>query len=264
MIAEKEALEKIISEANKEKTKWREVIDIFNDRFSVPFIVKMENQSDVILKSDVPNIKFEFKDGSKGNSIPVGEDELLKVLSNGERKALYILNIIFEVEARKEAKQKTLYIVDDIADSFDYKNKYAIIEYLKDISTETYFYQIVLSHNFDFYRTISGRLLLPRNHRFHTVKTDESIEIVVEKYQNNPFSYWKEHLANKAEMLIASIPFVRNLAEYCGLDNEYKKLTSLLHIKEDTDLTTIEDLETMFVSVRPTTPFQIKPDPACL
>ena len=48
--------------ANEEATKWGKVIDIFNDRFSVPFVVKMVNQNDVILKSEAPNIKFEFKD----------------------------------------------------------------------------------------------------------------------------------------------------------------------------------------------------------
>ena len=47
-----------------------------------------------------------------------------------------MLNIIFEVEVRKNLKHETLFVVDDIADSFDYKNKYAIIEYLKDISGE--------------------------------------------------------------------------------------------------------------------------------
>ncbi|MFO0704840.1 MAG: hypothetical protein U0517_02585 [Candidatus Andersenbacteria bacterium] len=64
--------------------------------------------------------------------------------------ALYILNIIFEIRARKKANQKTLLIVDDIADSFDYKNKYAIVEYLKDISEDDNFFQIILTHNFDF------------------------------------------------------------------------------------------------------------------
>lgn len=54
--------------------------------------------------------------------------------------------------------QKTLFIVDDIADSFDYKNKYAIIEYLKDIGDNEIFHQIILTHNFDFHRTVSSRL----------------------------------------------------------------------------------------------------------
>lgn len=60
-------------------------------------------------------------------------DSLLKVLSQGERRALYILNILFEIETRRKQGAVTILVVDDIADSFDYKNKYAIIEHLKDI-----------------------------------------------------------------------------------------------------------------------------------
>ena len=37
------------------------------------------------------------------------------------------------------------------------KNKYAIIEYLKDISEDPKFKMIILTHNFDFYKTIKKR-----------------------------------------------------------------------------------------------------------
>ena len=47
---------------------------------------------------------------------------------------------------------------DDIADSFDYKNKYAIVEYLKEISEHPYIDVLILTHNFDFYRTVVHRL----------------------------------------------------------------------------------------------------------
>jgi len=237
----KAEIEKIVAIAKLEQTKWINVINIFNERFSVPFVVKMANQEDVILKSEAPNITFEFKDGENGKSIPVNEGDLVRVLSNGEKRALYILNIIFEVEARKEAQQKTLFIIDDIADSFDYKNKYAIVEYLKDISDEKDFYQIILTHNFDFYRTISGRLNLERKNKLHTIKSNDAVKLTEEKYQKNPFIHWKENL-NNDEMLIASIPFVRNLAEYCGYETCELKLTSLLHIKNDTATITVGDL----------------------
>lgn len=48
-----------------------------------------------------------------------------------------------------------MFVIDDIADSFDYKNKHAIIQYLQDISEEPRFHQIILAHNFDFFRTIA-------------------------------------------------------------------------------------------------------------
>ncbi len=242
----KEAIEKIIAQAKKEATKWQAVIDVFNERFSVPFKVTMENQEDVILKSEAPSIKFRFKD--KDREVLVEEGDLLRILSNGEKRALYILNIIFEVQARQEAGQETLFIIDDVADSFDYKNKYAIIEYLHDVLETSNFYQIILTHNFDFYRTIGGRLGLLRENRLHTVKSDEATKLVADKYQKNPFATWKQHFDND-EMLIASIPFVRNLAEYCGYEDEEKKLTYLLHIKADTDSITIADLEAVFKKV---------------
>jgi len=245
----KKEIESIVSKAKEEKTKWLDVIGIFNKRFSVPFVVSMENQDEVILNSDAPNIKFKFQDNESEDQIPVEEKDLLEVLSNGEKRALYILNIIFEVEARKEANQETLFIVDDIADSFDYKNKYAIAEYLKDISLGHNFFQIILSHNFDFYRTISSRLDLGREQKLHTVKTGTSIKFIQEKYQNNPFNHWKNHLDSNDIMLVAAIPFIRNLAEYCGFDEHFQKLTSLLHQKQDTNDITIFDLEAIIRDV---------------
>jgi hypothetical protein len=240
----KKEIEEIVTQAKKEETQWRKVIEEFNKRFSVPFKLSVDNQDDVILKSESPSIKFIFEDLNK-NTTPIEEEELFKVLSSGERRALYILNIIFEVQARKKSSQETLFVIDDIADSFDYKNKYAIIEYLKDISKESIFKQIILTHNFDFHRTVSSRLDMLREHKLNTVKTKNEIQLIEEKYQNNPFYTWKNnfHLDNKKPMLIASIPFVRNLAEYTGHKDNYRKLTSLLHFKQDTSKILISDLE---------------------
>lgn len=244
----KTKIAEIVEEAKNERTKWTEVISIFNERFSVPFVVRMENQEDVILKSDAPNICFDFledQDNKDSNVTPIDEVALKEVLSHGEKRALYILNIIFEVEARKAANHKTLFIVDDIADSFDYKNKYAIIEYLKEVSEEDGFQQIILSHNFDFYRTVSSRLQLDRASRMLVSKTNKEVFLQEEIYQRSaPFSHWRKHLTDKP-MLIASIPFLRNLAEFSGDDVSYGKLISLLHIKTDTAQFTVADLEAL-------------------
>lgn len=242
-------IEEIVAQAKKEETQWKKVIEEFNRRFYVPFKLYVDNQEDVILKSEGPSIKFLFEDVGESRSIE--EDELFKALSNGELRALYILNIIFEVEARKQSNQETIFIIDDIADSFDYKNKYAIIEYLKDISEVSIFKQIILTHNFDFYRTISSRLNMERRNKLNTIKTNDGIKLVEETYQKPPFNTWKDnfHLADKEPMLIASIPFVRNIAEYSGYTDNFNKLTTLLHIKEDTQNTTINDLQAIFKEV---------------
>lgn len=238
----KQKLQIITEKAMGEKTKWIDIIDIFNKRFSVPFRVTIENQEDVILKNETPNIVFKFTDDI-GTLTKIDKSKLIDTLSNGEKRALYLLNIIFEVEARKEKKQETIFVIDDIADSFDYKNKYAIVEYLKDISNIGIFKQVILTHNFDFYRTICSRLPGQRQHHLHAIKNGENILIKETKYQKNPFQdCWKNHL-DKPEYLIASIPFLRNLAEYCGYKPEYEQLTSFLHMKTSKFDLTVSDLE---------------------
>ena len=60
--------------------------------------------------------------------------ESLDVLSQGKRRALYLLNIIFELEKIKATGKECVLIINDIADSFDYKNKYVIIEYFYELA----------------------------------------------------------------------------------------------------------------------------------
>lgn len=226
----KENIKKIIEDAKKEETIWESVIDLFNDRFFVPFTLWIKNKEDSVVKWIAPAVLFtiEWKE--------VEEKDLIDVLSQWEKRALYILNILFEIEVRKNRWYKTLLIIDDIADSFDYKNKYAIVEYLREIK-ETHkndFNMIILTHNFDFYRTVKSRLWIDRPDNLHAIKTKDIIIIDKEKYQNNPFEYWKKEYKNwNIAMLVALIPFVRNLIEYTiNKENEdFKKLTCILHKK---------------------------------
>lgn len=234
-------IESIVLQAKQERTTWLEVVDIFNKRFSVPFKLSIGNQDQVILNDSAPIIKFEFSDES--NTAPVDEQALLKVLSTGEKRALYLLNIIFEVQARMKSSTPTVFIIDDIADSFDYKNKYAIVEYLKDIAECDFFYQITLTHNFDFFRTIGSRLNVHRKNRLITEKCIDSIALIEEKYQKNPLIHWKRNLSREPSMLIAAIPLARNLAEYSGDESRFNKLTSLLHYKNDTLTISVRKLE---------------------
>lgn len=240
----KTKLEVIIKKAGEEATSWQEVMDIFNERFEVPFKVVMANKTDVILKRSAPSIGFHFKDPEEADVV-INENDLWAVLSNGEKRALYILNIIFEVKAREELAQETIFIIDDIADSFDYKNKYAIIEYLNDIAHKEGFHQIILTHNYDFYRNVTSRLQVRPEARFYVSVYKKKISIVPDRYPDNPFRTWKQKLHENNEMLIATIPFLRNLATFCGHSEHKNTLTKLLHIKEGTDDITVSQLETI-------------------
>lgn len=243
-----EEVEKLLKLATQETTEWENVVGIFNTRFShLPFYLNIKNRNDVILKDEVPTVEFVFRDGEE-EKIFGNKNELLKILSTGEKRALYILNIIFEVEARKKEATETLFIIDDIADSFDYKNKYAIVEYLKNISEIDKFYMLILTHNFDFFRTIESRGVSSYGQCLITVKNQSEIKLEKAKYLKNPFiKDWKNNLKD-TKKLVSSIPFVRNIIEYTqGEDNDdYLLLTSMLHYKDNTENLTISDIEKVF------------------
>jgi hypothetical protein len=244
----------IEDEAKKQSTQWETVIEIFNSRFFVPFKLEAKNRIPVMLgQEQMLTLGFTFEEGT--DHAAVERDALMKVLSTGERRAFYILNIIFEVEARKKLKQETLLVIDDIADSFDYRNKYAIIQYLKDIAEEPYFNQIILTHNFDFFRTINSRFI-DYPHCLMAVRSSDHISLDQAKGIQNVFGNdWRMCFFTDPKKKIASIPFVRNLIEYTkGKENpEYVKLTSLLHWKSDSDSITEKELDTIYGSVCCTT-----------
>lgn len=221
--------------ARNERTAWQEVIEIFNERFFVPFELKVKNLVSVVLNEEkIPKLGFTFKEGD--NRRDVERNALLEVLSTGERRAFYILNVIFEIEARRKAGQRTLIIVDDVADSFDYKNKYAIIQYLKDIAEDGEFRQVILTHNFDFFRTIQSRFV-NYNSCFMVAKKGSGIEINKAVGIKNIFvKDWKVYFGTEPRKRIASIPFMRNLVEFTKGEDDpnYETLTSLLHIKDGT------------------------------
>lgn len=248
----KEKLDEIEVKAQSQRTLWDDVVSKFKSRFFVPFEIEISNKSNAILGKTSPNILFKFMNVKTGVPKEMKRQELdgIEILSQGEKRALYILNIMFNVEAKIKENAKTLFIIDDIADSFDYRNKYAIIQYLKDISKEDFFYQIILTHNFDFFRTLESRKIATYNNCLFSYKTDTEIKLVKAEGIKNPFiNDWKNDLTNPKK-LIASISFVRNIIEYVDgeANPDYLKLTSALHWKADTENIFVSDLQSIFTT----------------
>lgn len=239
----KAEIEAIIKDAKKESETWKEIIKTFNDRFFVPFEIILRNQDDVILKQETANLEFDYKDTNE-SPIPKDKNSLLSILSKGEQRAFYILQFLFEIESRKHLSQETLLILDDVADSFDYKNKYAIIEYISELYDNQTFKSIILTHNFDFYRTIASRLHLNKNAVFMATKdNNRKIALNQGQYRKDVFCYFKKNLSNK-KIFISIIPFLRNLIEYMEDEpnSDYLKLTSCLHIKTETESINCSDI----------------------
>lgn len=242
-------MRKIEEQASVQSTQWEDVIRIFNDRFTVPFKLKAENKVQVMLGQDrLLTLGFSFDDGAA--SADVEKNQLMKALSTGELKAFYVLNVIFEMEVRRKAGQKTLFIVDDIADSFDYKNKYAIIEYLRDIADNADFCQLLLTHNFDFFRTVASRYV-NRTRLLMATRSGEGVRLEGAYGVNNVFAHWKTSFFDDSTKKIACIPFIRNIIEYTqsNQDAKYLRLTSMVHVKADSEAITVAELDDIFRQV---------------
>lgn len=240
---------KIKEQAKSTRSQWDNVLDIFKSRFTVPFNIEVPNIEDVVLNNELPEFKFEYRDLETDEKVPIARKNLEKILSQGEKRALYLLNIINDLEAIKQQNKSVLIITDDIAESFDYKNKYAILEYIQDLASDENLNFIILTHNFDFFRTCSARMREMINPRMVS-REKGALKIENPRYVfKNPFSEIKKGIyKNNDNDIITAIPFIRNLIEYANSmeDENYKKLTSLLHIKKDTFNITIKDLESIF------------------
>lgn len=253
----------LYTQAAAQSARWQAVVNEFNRRFRVPFEVQIENKANFLLKDEAPNLSFKYTRGATAQqSAKLKKDDLMRSLSTGEKRALYLLYILFNLEKiRQQASAgggQFLIIADDIADSFDYKNKYAIIEYLNDLGNTSGIDLLILTHNFDFYRTVKLRLGVNRSNCYIAQRDEEGVTSVTEfKYQNDFFknvaiSGIKDgKIANdeKIKLLISTIPFYRNLCEYSEMDtgsnSRYAKLTCFLHLKTtplDTQSMKISDL----------------------
>lgn len=238
---------KVIKEKSlEEETLWYKAKKTFKDRFTLPIEIEIEDVQDMIYGGDnFKGFKFYFKPEDELEESPIEKkrDELTnQILSRGEARALYLLNMLFEIEARMTADQETLLVIDDIADSFDYQNKYAIIEYLHDLSKNKKFKMLILTHNFDFYRTVKSRLNINDDYSMHAIKNRNGISLEKGLTAKNIFNNWINGLKQgkiSNSKLIALVPFFRNLCEYEIFDDanfkKYDFFTSLLHIKKDVE-----------------------------
>lgn len=241
-------LKEIKLKAEKEHTNWEKIINLFNNRFNVPFNLELGNQEDVILKESIPNIKYFFQEGMDKQEISL--DILKSIYSTGQKRALYLLNILYKIEMKKNSDNITLLIFDDIADSFDYQNKYAIIEYLNDLANDGRFRCIILTHNYDFYRTVKSRINCKEC--YFALKTKHEIKLDKDKINNhnNIFLTLSKDLNISSEdyyvKLIALIPFIRNLAELKQDKHTMNLLTNIVHYKEEGKRYTFNDLKDVY------------------
>mgnify|MGYP000854336877 FL=1 len=238
----KSKIEEALKKADNADTDWKDIINIFNDRFnSLPYRIDIVNKKDAIVEDLISPI-FEFKFRNPRNpSMPYKErpdnsgqlSMLGRVLSNGERKALYLLNIIFDVKKKLKDGVDTLLILDDVVESFDYRNKYAFFEYLQELASQnSQLYIISLTHNFDFFRLVYEKLYPKNEKQFRLVISDENNNLSAEEmFDPRVFGSYKKDAAGNESAWVTMIPFARNIVEFQHdkSHDDYKKLTRALH-----------------------------------
>lgn len=238
-------MEAITAEVNSERTEWDRAVDLFNARFSLPFKPYIKNRANSLIGDDEPVIAFKYD----GKTVP--NEILLNNLSEGERKALYMLQIIFEVERAKRVEGDKLLVFDDVVDSFDYANKYAFIEYLSDFSSDDDIYVLLLTHNYDFYRTVASRLgsQFSRSNCLHVERDDNRVlRFGSDDYlRHNLLNKWKGDLASDTTRL-ATVPMVRELVSIRdGNDSsEYALLSNVLHGRIEAETVSFDDLSPIY------------------
>ena len=239
-----EALKKLQKEIASEKTAWHKALGVFQARFRVPFEMKIENREDVLLKEETPRVAFYFE----GHQIQ--RNTLLPNLSTGERKAMYMLNIIFEMDRVLSQGEDTLLVFDDIVDSFDYANKYAFIEYLRDFMLNSNVYIILLTHNYDFFRTVTSRIEQFHRKNCQLIECDDQHVMTFEVAENiskNLLSNWKNELDHE-HTLIATIPMVRELVAIAKGSGhpDYSTLSNILHGRPEGDSLCFNDISAIY------------------
>lgn len=258
----KEEISKIEKKAGEEETVWENVLEIFKKRFSVPFDIAIKNKQHAILVGSEQIKYFDFKIKRGKENATKNSTQDLNFLSTGEKKALYILRVIFNIEMKKremETGKELLIILDDIVDSFDYRNKYAVLQYLKDFKenkNEKSIYFIILTHNFDFFRNLVRKDILKGDFENKLIAISKEGNVSIDRFESHIIQNAFEKLADGGNIgsikTVACIPFLRTLLEMRGEKKgnlNYESLTSMLHVNKDSDQQTVSKIGDVYAEV---------------
>lgn len=231
----KKELNNVLKIARDKQTNFERAIEIYKNRFHPIFDIKIVNKAESMLGIKTPTITFYH---NRYCEIPVSETKLSQILSSGEKTTLNILKFIVEYENCK--KYHPFIILDDIVETFDYSNRYAFMEYINDL-VNLEVPTIVMTHNFEFYRTISKRIPKLRK----SVASANS-NGVVDIQTNNRINKNMENVLKCSNIydFFCAIPYLREIKTI--LLEDTKTLDSCLHYKESTSKLQIKDILLQF------------------
>ena len=216
----------------------------FEGRFNLKnFDLRLENEFNAVAGISFPKF-VKYKPGTNDK---ITDPKLLR-FSTGEIRVYNMINFILEVETYKLSQDKVVIILDDAVDSFDYKNKYGIIDYLCDLKNYTNIQLIVFTHNFDFYRSsilafgkrFTNQYFAYRNelNEINFLDTSLNQNYYLEVVH---FNSWKTN-PNESKFF-ALIPFARTIVQLQTNATNVQKLDTYLHYDLNVENYTINDVK---------------------
>ena len=176
------------------------------------FDLDIKNKFDAMIGSEAPF----FVKYYKGTRIEIKDPKQMR-FSTGEIKSFNLINGIIEIELARLSNTPFTLVLDDAVDSFDYKNKYGIIDYICDLAQDTNVQIIIFTHNFDFYRSSILALGKTNVQQFFMYKDASNVVTLYpttgKQYylEIARFNDWKN--TNDTKKLISLIPFYRNVIQ---------------------------------------------------
>lgn len=216
-------LDNLEIEAQKSRSNFDRAIEIFNKRFMPKFDIVIENRNILALGVErvYPSINFIH---NSEKDIKLDEETIYKILSAGEKNALDILKFIVLYDKIKN--NSPLIILDDVIETFDYGNRYAFVQYVKDIINEGA-NVIILTSNYEFFKNLSSRVYQIKYLGAHEIEG----KVEIQKYKQLKSEPKDISTIKSLEDLYYMMPFAREIATYKNKENSFLKY---FHYKKGT------------------------------
>lgn len=169
-------------------------------------------------------------------------DVFLKKISEGEVKLIKLYFIL--VMVRIISKKDSVIVADDIFDSFDNKNIINIVNFMKKIIAYKNPILCLFTHDIEIFRILNKDLEIPKYSSYVLLRKENEIVFQDLSITDGTFEeYIKSSIKNDNSIQEKSLYFIvmliygRNLIERTlgSSSHEYQKITSLLHLKNDSD-----------------------------
>lgn len=242
------AIDDILRKKDSDDELIKDIWSRFESRFQFKkFDLKIENEYSAKIGTAVP-VFAKYVHGTKTKITDPKEFRF----STGEIKTYNLINFILTIEELRYRNEKVTIILDDAVDSFDYRNKYGIIDYLCDIKDDKNIQLLILTHNFDFYRSSILAFGKRNCNQYFAYKDNQGVvtfyDVKNKGYylELSNFNAWKNNPT--ACQLFALAPFMRNVLQlrYSRSNEKVQNIDLFLHYRPEIEKKTVHDLISSF------------------